>query len=149
MINALREHLAFAGHFREHSAFARNVRNTSPRSCNKVRDKVCTTLTKEIFTCGHVASQRSEGFNAVQKGRGAWRGDLKRMNHFQLASHLHVQFQQQQIEAQRELIDALQKGWKWGAQVHKLWIYSSSMLNAAGRKGTVVLQTDEADHQAR
>ena len=109
---------------------------------------MCTTLTKQLFTCGHVATQRSESFNSVQKGGGSWCGDLQRMNHFQLATHLHVQFQQQQIEAQRELIVALQQGWEWGAKVHAMWLSSSTMLNTAGRKGTVVLQSDNTNHQA-
>ena len=69
------------------------------------------------------------------------------MNHFQLATHLYLLFQQQQLDAQLELIGALQKGWEWGAKVHELWKQSSSMLNGAGRKGRVVLTEDDRDHQ--
>ena len=50
---------------------------------NKAKEKVCTTFTKEFFTCSATSSQRSESVNSALKHRGLFKADLKKMNLFQ------------------------------------------------------------------
>ena len=53
-----------------------------------VKEQACFTYTKEYFTAGNVATQRSEGMNGNIKEQGQYKKELQKMNNHRLAIHL-------------------------------------------------------------
>ena len=100
--------------FGSHSQAAREVL----QSLHSVRHKVCYTHTKEVFTCDHVSTQRSEGMFGVLKGpRGAWSNDLRRKNNMELADFLQLQFNGTRLLATQEITELVASGKRWSSWV--------------------------------
>ena len=53
----------------------------------------------QIFTCGHIASQRGESINSTIKENGAKKTELRKFNLFQFLDHLLTQFDRMQARA--------------------------------------------------
>ena len=104
-------------------------------------------LTASTFTAGHVSSQRVEAIQGVAKGpRGAWKGDLKKMNLFQLALHLNQQFREQQVKALGELQTLIQGGFEWSEVITKAWVKAKDKVTRQ-RLMQVCLLSDVDGHQ--
>ena len=88
---------------------------------NKAKEKVCTTFTKEFFTCSATSSQRSESVNSALKHRGLFKADLKKMNLFQMAKHLMTIARTQLCQEVSDLQEAITHNKAWGKFVNDLW----------------------------
>ena len=88
---------------------------------NTAKKKVCTTYTKEFFTCSATSSQRSESVNSALKHRGLFKADLKKMNLFQMAQHLVIIARTQFCKEVSDLQEAIAHNKAWGKFVNDLW----------------------------
>ena len=86
---------------------------------NKAKGRVCTTYTKNYFTCSATPLQTSEGINPVLKHRGLFKADLKKFNLYTPQAHLvvyHVGFHgtTSHMEIHVVKVDELNRGKPYG-----------------------------------
>ena len=69
----------------------------------KIKDKICYAHTKEVFTCGQVATSRAEGTNSRIKGNGKLKAYLNQCTLVELVTHIINIAEKQDLQAIEEL----------------------------------------------
>ena len=109
-----------------------------------LREKVCCTFTKEIFTCGHTSTGRGEGTNSSIKARGDLKREMKGYGLFQLVEHIIAIFQRRQSEALNEIIKKIEDPTiECSKYVHDVWLqnivaanqFSNAVLDETSQSG--------------
>ena len=85
------------------------------------RHKVCKSATGKHFTAGGISSQRSESTNSQIKERGDKSGVNKKINVFELCTHINGKCEQQRIQCISEIENLIKDGRKWSKWVHDHW----------------------------
>lgn len=112
------------------------------------RCKVCRYYTKDVFTCGHNSSVRSESTNSQIKGGGEWKRLLRNATLIESVSQITSQIEANEEKALREIMSLVSQRKAWSTYVDKIWRANQALtsevsyqkkVNRYEREGATVL----------
>jgi hypothetical protein len=123
IFNHFNDEAALANHFARAREYAASVA-TAVKFVNKMyseRQKICLFYTKNVFTCGHSSTVRSESKNSLLKGGGTLKKELSETDLVGSFERIMACFDRQEQESLALLCKLIEQGKHWSDFVDKEW----------------------------
>jgi hypothetical protein len=116
------------------------------KSLYEQKHKVCVTFTKNVFSCGQIATSRAEGINASIKMHGHLKKDMKSYGLFQLVDYIVQLFKHREAEKLQEIVQCIREKETISHYVKKKWRES---VDLAGSLSGALLDEDASSNSMK